>query len=102
MILTECGYGVIFAADGREGIQKYKERMNEIGLVLLDMGLPVMSGEVVLLEIVGLNPFAKVIAVSGSVEPEVQASVSQKGAADYLSKPYMMNDLLLKVDKILH
>ena len=101
MILIENGYKVIFAADGREGLQIYMERMNEIDLVLLDMGLPGMSGDEVLSKIVSTSPNAKVISVSGSVDPDVQAGALQMGAADYLPKPYMMGDLLLKVDRTL-
>ena len=101
MILVENGYKVIMAADGREGLQTYMERMKGIDLVLLDMGLPGMSGDEVLSRIVSHNPNAKVISVSGSVDPEVQAGALQIGAADYLPKPYLMGDLLLKVDRTL-
>ena len=81
MILGDGGYKVILAADGTEGIRTYMERMNEIHLVLLDMGLPKMSGEEVLSRIVSSNPNVKVISVSGSIDPEVQASALQIGAA---------------------
>ena len=102
MMLGESGHKVIMAADGREGIQRYMENRGEIGLVLLDMGLPEMSGEEVLSTIVRVNPGAKVVAVSGPVEPEVQASVLKIGAADYLGKPYLAEELLRKVDNLLH
>ncbi len=102
MMLGESGYKVIMAADGREAIQRYMENRSEIGLVLLDMGLPEMSGEEVLSTIVRVNPGAKVVAVSGSVEPDVQASVLKIGAADYLGKPYLAEEPLRKVDNLLH
>lgn len=101
-ILGEDGYKVILAADGTEAVRTYMERMNEISLVLLDMGLPGMSGEKVLSSLVTSNPKAKVIAVSGSVEPEVMEGALQMGASAYLSKPYLSDELLTKVHHTLH
>jgi DNA-binding response OmpR family regulator len=102
MILEENGYRVMLAADGTEGVRTFFEHINEINLVLLDMGLPGISGEEVLSKIVSKNPNAKVITVSGSVDPDVQANALQTGAADYLPKPYLTAELLLKVGRVLH
>jgi DNA-binding response OmpR family regulator len=44
----------------------------------------------------------KVIAVSGTVEPEVQESVVQNGATDFLGKPYLTRELLIKISHVLH
>lgn len=101
MILGDGGYRVILAADGIEAVRTYMQHKNEIGLVLLDMGLPGLGGEEVLSMIVASNPKAKVIAVSGSVEQQVRESLIQTGAADYLCKPYLMTELLLKVHHVL-
>lgn len=101
-ILGEDGYKVILAADGAEGVRKFTEHVNEISLVLLDMGLPRLSGEEVLSMIITARPDVKVIAVSGSIEPEVESGAILTGAAAYLSKPYLTNQLLQKVDNVLH
>lgn len=102
MVLEENGYKVILAADGMEGVHTFLQHMNEISLVLLDMGLPGLSGEEVLSRIISLSPGVKVIAVSGSIEPEVEEVALRIGAVDYMPKPYLMKDLLLKVDHVLH
>lgn len=101
-ILGEAGYNVILAADGTEGLNTYLENRNNIDLVLLDMGLPGMSGEDVLSRIVSSDPEAKVISVSGYIEPEVESGALRNGAADYLPKPYMIEDLLSKLYHTLH
>lgn len=101
-ILGEDGYRVILAADGAEGVQIFMEHMHEIKLVLLDMGLPKISGEEVLSRIVSSRPETRVIAVSGYVEPEVQAGALRTGAAAYLRKPYPMDILLREVHRTLH
>ncbi len=102
VMLGESGYNVIMSGDGREAIQRYMENRSEIGLVLLDMGLPEMSREDVLSRIVGSNPEAKVVAVSGSIEREVKVHVLSICATDYLGKPYLAKELLWKVDNLLH
>lgn len=101
-VLGESGYTVMLAADGTEGYQTYMKNMGEIDLVLLDMGLPGMSGEDVLSGILSSNPGAKVISMSGYIEPEVQAQALRNGAVDYLPKPYFMEDLLSKLHRTLH
>ncbi|MCL4538335.1 MAG: response regulator [Bacteroidetes bacterium] len=97
-VLEEDGYKVILAADGMEALRRYAEHRDEIDLVLLDMGLPKMSGEAVLAKLIALNPNVKVIAVSGTVELEVQESVLQNGATDFLGKPYLTEVLLSKAE----
>ncbi len=101
-ILGQSGYKVILAADGMEGFQTYTQKMKEIDLVLLDMGLPGMSGEDVLSNILSMNPNAKVISTSGYIEPEVRKHALQNRAVDYLPKPYSIDDLLLKVHRSLY
>jgi len=101
-ILEESGYRVLLAANGTEGVQIYMKHMDEISLVLLDMGLPKMSGEEVLSRLVSTKLGVKVVSVSGSIEPEVRESAIRSGAVDYLPKPYMMEDILMKVESTLH
>lgn len=100
-VLGEYGYRVMVAADGAEAVEKYMDHMSEIGLVLLDMGLPKMSGEEVLSKLIASNPGVKVIAVSGLIRPEVRSAVERLGACDYMSKPYLSEDLLPKVHDVL-
>ena len=101
-VLGENGYKVVLASDGTEAVRKFAEHMEGIDLVLLDMGLPGLSGEEVLSMILALKSRVKVIAVSGSIEPEVQSVALETGAADYLSKPYLSGELLLRVYDTLH
>lgn len=100
-ILTESGYRVLLASDGLEGLQTYREHAKEIDLVILDMGLPEMSGTEVLSGLLLLNPFAKVISASGYLEPEVKADALDIGALDFLAKPYRVEELLTKVHRAL-
>ncbi len=99
--LEDSGYKVILAADGLKGLLAYRDHMNEVNLVILDMGLPEMSGSEVLVELKILNPGVKVILASGYLEPELKADAFEAGALDFLPKPYRVEELLEKVHRAL-
>ena len=101
-VLGENGYNVVLASDGPEAVRTFAKNVNKIQLVLLDMGLPRLGGEEVLSMILALKSCAKVIAVSGSIEPEVQSAALEIGAIDYMSKPYLSSELLNRVHDTLH
>ncbi len=100
-ILEESGYRVLVASDGTEGLKTYTKHSREIDLVLLDMGLPEVSGSEVLAELVLLNPSVRVISASGYVQPEVKTDAFVTGAMDFLPKPYLVDELLTKVQRAL-
>lgn len=99
--LEDTGYNLLPAADGIKGLLEYKEHMKEVSLVILDMGLPEMTGAEVLAELKMLDPNVKVIIASGYLEPEVKADALEMGAVDFLPKPYMVEDLLAKIHSVL-
>ncbi len=79
------GYVVHATADGPQAIAIYAERRPD--LVLLDIGLPSMSGIDVLRGIRMLDPDAKVIVITGYKSDELRRTVFQLGALDLLVKP---------------
>ncbi len=100
-VLLDNGYKVMPALDGTDGVLRFSVYRSEIRLVLLDMGLPGLSGEEVLSMILALKPDAKVIAVSRLIRPEVRDAAIQMGAADYMPKPYLADEVLRRVHEIL-
>ena len=100
-VLMKSGYKVILASDGTEGVLRFTAYRNEIRLVLLDMGLPGLSGEEVLSMIHALESKTKIIAVSGLINLEARTAVMEIGASDYLQKPYLSDELLIKLHEIL-
>lgn len=93
--LEEAGYSVLSTADGPRGIALYKEQ--KPSLVLLDLGLPTMSGVEVLREIRAIDNKAKVIVVTGYGSVESAVAAIRYGAWDYVEKPFDMDVLLKKM-----
>jgi two-component system chemotaxis response regulator CheY len=84
-ILTDAGFTVAATADGPRGIDLYKELRPE--LVLLDVGLPGMSGMQVLREVRKIDPEANVIVISGYSSQAAVKEAMKNGARHFLEKP---------------
>lgn len=94
-LLSESGYQVYATADGPQGIDLYKGHHPNV--VLLDLGLPSMSGLEVLKEIRKFDPSAKVIVVTGYGSVESAVLVLRHGAFDYFQKSDKLSLLLEKI-----
>jgi PAS domain S-box-containing protein len=99
--LERYGYRVMVASNGKEALEilassLYRSKRREISLVLLDMTMPVMSGEEALLKIKVLHPDVKVIASSGYNEIEAMRRFGA-GITAFLQKPYRASQLVEKV-----
>lgn len=93
----ECqGYAVHTASSSQEAIKIYRERWQEIGMVLLDFLLPQMSGDMVFDELQRLNPDVRVVLLTGCDEA-VADPLFEKGLRGYLQKPFNLPDLAQKV-----
>ncbi|MBT8406702.1 MAG: response regulator, partial [Deltaproteobacteria bacterium] len=66
-------------------------------LVLLDIGLPDMSGVDALREIKKLHPEALVIMVTASTDIDTAISTMKLGASDYMTKPINVDALEISV-----
>jgi DNA-binding response OmpR family regulator len=93
--LTEEGYDVLTTADGPQGVTLYKE--HRPALVLLDLGLPTVSGIEVLREIREFDKGGKVIVVTGYGSVESAVVSIRYGAIDYVQKPVDVDVLLQKM-----
>lgn len=93
-MLETCGYEVILAENGQEGVDLYRERHTEIALVLLDMNMPKKSGLETCREMKGIDPHVKVVMASGFRNDERMEEVLALGVADFIQKPYSMKELV--------
>ncbi len=101
LALRKCGFTVITAGDGLEGVQLFIKFTGKIDLVILDMVLPGIDGRNTFEQLLELDPGIKVILVSGyTVDGRVQ-SVLDKGARSFLQKPFRSVDLLRMVQDVL-
>jgi len=98
-LLTDEGYRVTVAADGREALAKAAEARPEV--VLTDLKMPGLSGIDVVkaLQQGPLPPKVILVTAHGSVERAREAH--KLGAFDYMSKPVVADELLFRVERAL-
>ncbi|MBI3805293.1 MAG: PAS domain S-box protein [Nitrospirae bacterium] len=92
-ILEHKGYRVLTAADGRETIDLFSKKKDEIDLIILDMTMPHRSGGEVLQQLRQIDPKLKVIVSSGHRSGQTFDLTD----VTFLPKPYRPNDLLRTV-----
>jgi PAS domain S-box-containing protein len=92
-VLERAGYTVLTAADGREGLDVYTSRRDEIAAVLLDMTMPRMNGPETLAALKQLEPSVRVVLTSGYHEEDATASLGGAGLAGFLQKPFRAGEL---------
>ncbi len=99
--LDVLGYDTIIAVDGEEGVSVFRERLNEIDLVMLDFKMPKIDGVEAFGELIRIKPDVKVILCSGYTEDAVIEMFPGQRPAGVLHKPYNMGDLKGELEKLL-
>ncbi|MCC6748544.1 MAG: response regulator [Deltaproteobacteria bacterium] len=87
-LLRAQGYAVITAGDGREGVEAYRAQTDLIGVVLLDLDMPVMDGLQALRELRRDDPSVRVVICSGKMNAPGKDQLLAAGAAGVLPKPF--------------
>jgi two-component system phosphate regulon response regulator PhoB len=98
--LGAAGYRVALAATGEEAL--VRARALEPALVLLDLGLPDLDGTEVLRQLHAAPATASlgVIFLSGRTGEDERIRAFELGADDYVSKPFSVRELLLRVEAV--
>jgi two-component system NtrC family response regulator/two-component system response regulator HydG/two-component system response regulator AtoC len=99
LLLKRRGYKTLFATNGKEALQLFRQQ--EIDLVITDLVMPKMDGIALLEGIKNLKPETEVIVISaqGTIEKAVQAM--KLGAFDFIEKPINPRVISLLVERAL-
>lgn len=98
--LTELGYNIIIAIDGKDGLDKLNGDTANIDLVITDMVMPKMSGVELYQEIKKVNPNIKVLFTSGYTKNHLLGEINLDDT-QFISKPYSFKALAQKIREIL-
>jgi signal transduction histidine kinase/ActR/RegA family two-component response regulator len=96
-MLERYGYTVLVAENGKEGLDLYRVVLDKVSLVILDMTMPVMSGEETLRNLKLLDADVRVLLSSGHNEAEAIRRFAGKGLIGFIQKPYSARQLAQKV-----
>lgn len=96
--LLQEGYQVISAYDGEYALSLFEE--NEIHLILLDLIIPKLSGEMVLRQIRQTSK-VPVMVISALNDEQTQQLAYMQEVDDYVTKPFSMKLLLYKIAAVI-
>ncbi len=97
--LTLQGYDIIVATDGVAGLNRWKERRPD--LVILDIMLPGIDGLSILQSIRLEDERLPILILSAKGDPSDRIKGLSHGGDDYLPKPFNLEELLLRVERLL-
>ncbi len=89
--LQHEGYTVRSVATGRQALQEAEEQ--SFGTVVLDLGLPDLSGFAVLRGLEEMDPILPVIVLTASIQEQYTVEALRRGAFAYITKPYNRDEL---------
>lgn len=92
-ILTDLGYCVILAENGKEASDIYLQKKDDIDLVLLDLVMPKMNGRDALKAMKKINPDVKVLLTSGFNREVEKTEIKTWGISGFVKKPFRRGEL---------
>jgi len=99
-MLISMGYEVMLASNGQEALERYAEHRHRIGVVVLDVAMPIMSGAECCRELKRTNANLPVLLASGFPKGADLQSLLALPNVQYLQKPYELDDLVGKLAEL--
>lgn len=98
-VFEESGYDVVTAENGEIALQRVKQ--GDIGVMLLDIGMPGMDGIEILKRCKDIAPDTRVVMITGRATLESALEAIRHDAFDYILKPAATQELLSAVARAL-
>ncbi len=97
-IITKSGYSVDSAENGLDGLEKALS--GDYNMILMDLMLPLKTGEEVLKELRSVKS-TPVIIISAKLEVYSRIELFKIGADDYITKPFDIDEVMLRIQAVL-
>jgi two-component system phosphate regulon sensor histidine kinase PhoR len=96
-VLTGRGYDVLTAENGQVAIDLLEKET--VDIILLDLKMPIMSGEEVLERTSSQYPNIPVIIITGHGTVDTAVECMKQGAYDFITKPFQVDQFLLTINR---
>ena len=101
-LLNAMGFSTTTASNGREALEIYRERGNEIDLILLDMIMPVMGGIESYRLLRELSPAIPIVICSGYSFEGILEDIGDDELSSVIQKPYNPDQLRNTILKLIN
>ena len=95
--LQDIGYPVIYAADGKEGLEIFKK--NNIDIIITDLRMPRLNGLDLLKAAKRLSDSVEVIVMTAYGDMNSAIAAMRAGATDYILKPIKLKEVLASLQR---
>ncbi len=99
-ILERSGFTVLTAGSGIEAIEIFRQKADEIRVILLDLTMPRMNGQEVYNEIQAIRRNIPVILMSGFSESDAVERFGARAPAEFLTKPFGATQVLDCISRV--
>lgn len=101
-MLEKLGYNVFRAKNGKAAVEIFREKREQICLVILDLAMPEMDGESAFELLKEIQPEVKVLISSGVSLTEEVGNQLKYRCNGFIQKPFNLNNLSRKVEEIIN
>lgn len=95
------GAKTLWANSGEEGVRLLAANTNDVCAVVADFKLPDMDGTDMCIQLRKLKPGLPVLLSSGRYQREAEEFLARSGPTCFLQKPYPLEEVLVKLKKLL-
>jgi two-component system, cell cycle sensor histidine kinase and response regulator CckA len=100
-MLRKKGFSILEAGDGATGVDLFRNHLEVVDVVLLDLTLPGMSGREVLEALRKMRPGIRVILTTAYSQEQARAAVGGDQSWPYIRKPFQISELLDLLQEVL-
>jgi len=100
-LLQRIGYNTLMARNSREACQLFKDRKEQIDLVILDMIMPDENGATTYKCLKSINPDVKVLISTGYFKDSKAREILNDSQNELIMKPFKLEEFANKIDTIL-
>jgi PAS domain S-box-containing protein len=100
-MLEHLGYAVACFTDSTEALRVFKASPGDFDLIITDMTMPHMTGDVMAREILKIKPGIPIIMATGFSELMTEEKAKQAGINDFLMKPLVVRELAKVIRRVL-
>ena len=97
-LLERCGFRVMEAVDGADGLQQFEAHRSDIGAVVTDVVMPMLGGVEMVGRIRALAPEVPVVFVSGFTAEDRDLPLDARTV--FVPKPYTLVSLRLAIEAV--
>jgi PAS domain S-box-containing protein len=99
--LKKCGYNILVAEDGLKAVSLYRDKCDDIDLVLLDVIMPKMGGWECFNQLKEINSSVSVLIITGYTADGSSQDFLKEGAIGIIEKPFNLDEFTHTVSKII-